>query len=70
MPFAMSRRLQNSPQADAASISAEIESQVEVFRSAKVGLNVVKRFNLSEDPDFFDPPKSVIGKVLAYVLWL
>jgi polysaccharide biosynthesis transport protein len=55
-------------QVDASAINTEVESQVEIFRSEKVGLDVVKRLNLSEDPDFFDPPKSMIDKVLRNIV--
>ena len=60
--------LSDSPQqADAAGISAEVDSQIEVLHSEQVGLAVVRHFNLSEDPAFFDPPKTRVGKFLAFL---
>jgi polysaccharide biosynthesis transport protein len=59
--------LSDSPPMDATGVSAEVESQVEILRSERVGLSVVKHFNLSEDPAFFDPPKTWIGKIWAFL---
>jgi succinoglycan biosynthesis transport protein ExoP len=48
--------------------SEVVESQVEVLRSEKIGLAVVKRLNLSEDPTFVDPSKSWIGKLWVFFM--
>jgi succinoglycan biosynthesis transport protein ExoP len=44
-------------------VSEVVQSQVEVLRSEKVGMAVVKKLNLSEDPAFVDPRESLIGKI-------
>jgi succinoglycan biosynthesis transport protein ExoP len=45
--------------------NAEVESQVEVLRSEKVGLAVVKQLNLSDDPAFVNPTwMDKIGAIL------
>jgi succinoglycan biosynthesis transport protein ExoP len=45
--------------------NAEVESQVEVLRSEKVGLAVVKHLNLSDDPAFVNPTwMDKIGAIL------
>ena len=45
--------------------NAEVESQVEVLRSEKVGLTVVKHLNLTEDPAFVNPTwMDKIGAIL------
>src|SRR5271166_4205774 len=50
--------LSDAPPAD----SGEIESQVEVLRSEKLGLTVVKQLNLSQNPAFAELPSTWTGK--------
>ena len=46
--------------------NGEVESQVEVLKSEKVGLAVVKRLNLSEDPAFVKPTQ--MDKIWASIM--
>ncbi len=56
--------LSDAPPAD----SAEIESQVEVLRSEKLGLTVVKQLNLSQNPAFAELPSTWMGKSWESIL--
>jgi succinoglycan biosynthesis transport protein ExoP len=56
--------LSDAPPAD----SAEIESQVEVLRSEKLGLTVVKQLNLSQNPAFAELPSTWTGKTWESIL--
>lgn len=48
--------------------SAEIESQVEVLNSEKLGLSVVKALNLTQDPTFTEPPSFWTEKTWDFIL--
>jgi succinoglycan biosynthesis transport protein ExoP len=59
--------LSDAVPADTSGVSVDVENQLEVLRSEQIGLAAVKRLNLSEDPDFIDPPKSRIGKIWSFL---
>jgi polysaccharide biosynthesis transport protein len=46
----------------------ELESQVEVLRSPKIGLAVIKSLKLTEDEAFMHPPRGPIGTLLGGIL--
>ena len=57
-----------SPLNDTPSLDApEVESQLEVVRSDKISLAVVKSLGLADDPTFFDPPKFWLAEVWANI---
>jgi polysaccharide biosynthesis transport protein len=56
--------LSDSPSLD----TAEIESQVEVLHSTKIGLAVVRALKLSEDPAFASPRKSLPRRMWGAVV--
>jgi len=62
--------LDNMPQSDIASITAEIESQIEMFRSDNVGLSVVKKLSLESDPYFVNGPEAGLSQMLAHMISL
>ncbi len=59
--------LSDSAQANVVGINDDVENQLQVLHSEQIGLAAVKHLNLSEDPAFSDPPKTRIGKILAFL---
>ncbi|SRR5579875_513835 len=59
--------LSDSAQANTGGLADDVENQLEVLLSEQTGLAAVKYLKLSDDPAFFDPPKSAIGKSWAFI---
>jgi succinoglycan biosynthesis transport protein ExoP len=59
--------LSDTAPSDAGGIADDVENQLEVLHSEQIGMAAVKHLNLSEDPAFFDPPKSRIGEIWAFM---
>lgn len=47
--------------------TAQVETQVEVLKSEKIGLAVVKEMRLTEDPEFVGKGGGFIGAVMSYL---
>ena len=47
--------------------AGSIESQVEILKSENIALAVIKRLNLTEDPEFVSPSGGLIGRLLSIV---
>lgn len=45
--------------------SAAVDSQLEILRSEKIVSAVVDQLNLTEDPEFIDPPVSIVGGIVS-----
>ncbi len=46
---------------------ATVQSELEILRSQVLAVEVVKRLNLDQDPDFMNPPVDVLSRVLGSV---
>ena len=50
---------------DAALDSAQVESQVEVLKSHKIALSVIKELRLDEDPEFVGAPQGLVQRLFS-----
>jgi succinoglycan biosynthesis transport protein ExoP len=60
-------KLSDEAPSDIGGIADDVENQLELLHSEQIGLAAIKRLNLAEDPAFIDPPKSLIGEILAFL---
>jgi len=55
-----------TPVADVPIDLAQVKTQVEILKSEKVGLSVVKQLNLTEDPEFVGPGTGLLGRLAVF----
>jgi polysaccharide biosynthesis transport protein len=63
-------QLQSTMFSDLSVDSGTVESQVEILKSDSIALAVIKKLNLTEDPEFVGPGGGLIGTVLSAVTGL
>ena len=55
-----------SPVGDVPIDTSQVETQVEILKSEKIGLAVVKDLKLAENPEFTGPGSGLLGRVLQF----
>lgn len=58
---------QQTPVGDIPIDTAQVETQVEILKSEKIGLSVVKNLKLTDDPEFASPAGGLIGKIMSFL---
>ncbi|SFK75508.1 polysaccharide biosynthesis tyrosine autokinase [Methylocapsa palsarum] len=48
--------------------ASTVQTQVEVLKSDNIGLAVIRKLKLTEDPEFVGPGKGIISRILRFVL--